>query len=101
MPTFSLKPTRTLPGIPIQSFSKLSLIAINHPRYPQVLTTIIGILATTTIAAVGWSIAIASDVKVLDQRHKDIIELINSRFGEMDRRLSRIETVCNGYLPKH
>ena len=59
-------------------------------------------LAIFTVASVFgitvWSIRLEGRVNNLSQRQDDLKELINSRFDDIDARLSRIERSMNGFL---
>ena len=60
------------------------------------LEYIVGIIGTGTLSTIGWAIRLASRVSVVDQKHIDLMLLIDSKFGEVNRRLGRIEEAMNG-----
>jgi hypothetical protein len=65
------------------------------------LETLIGILGTGFLGMIGWVIQLGSRVSVAETRHEDLLELINTRFDEVSRRLDRIERAMNGALKGH
>lgn len=57
------------------------------------------------LGVIGWALNLNSEFKeldgrvnLLDQKHVDLKELINSRFDSTDQRLARIERAMNGSL---
>jgi len=58
------------------------------------------LIASTLIAVIGWAFGIEPRLKVLDQKHVDLKELLNVQLVSIDKRLERIENSLNGALHK-
>lgn len=59
------------------------------------LTTFFG---TVTLGIFGWAFTLSGRVGILEAQHKDLKDLINTRFDSSDQRLGRIERSMNGHL---
>lgn len=55
------------------------------------LETIIGIIGAGLLAVVGWAVTLNSRVAVLEADRLSLVELMDRRFDDVTRRLSRIE----------
>ena len=62
--------------------------------------SIIVFISMMCVGVVTWAFRLEGKVNVLDQKHIDLKELINTRFDATDKaldcRLSRIEKALNG-----
>lgn len=63
--------------------------------------TLLGFGGTVIIALIGWAIRLESRLSVQTALHTALIDLINSRHDEVDRRLTRIENALNGAMKKY
>jgi len=61
---------------------------------------LLGILGTTFLAVIGWTIQLGTRVSVTESKYEDLLVLIDSKFEDLDKRLERIERAMNGYLKK-
>lgn len=62
------------------------------------IEAVIGILGSAFLGTAGWAIHLGSRVSVIESQRADLITLINTKFDEVSRRLSRIEQGMNGHL---
>ena len=62
------------------------------------MSTILTFFGTLSVGVVVWAFRLESRVNVLDQKHIDLRELINTRFDNSDKRLERIEKALNGAI---
>lgn len=60
------------------------------------METLITILSTVGLAVFGWAAHLSSRVTVLETQRDDLETLIETRFGEVNRRLERIENAVTG-----
>lgn len=62
---------------------------------------VIGLLGSTLVAAAVGAIHLNSKTDVQEQRHLDLVTLINTQFEHLDTRLERLERkVLNGDYKK-
>ena len=59
------------------------------------LETLVGIFGAAFIGAIGWAVQISSRVSTIETKHPDLVELLETRFDDIDRRLERIERIIN------
>lgn len=64
------------------------------------LELIIGFLGTAFIGVFGWITHLGNRVSILETERKNIADLIELRFHEVNRRLDRLEYLINGHKPK-
>ena len=57
-------------------------------------------LVASVFGITFWGLNQAGRISVLEQKHADLRELLDSKFGEVCRRLERIEDALNGFLHK-
>ena len=57
-------------------------------------------LVASVFGIAFWGLGQSSRISVLEQRHLDLKELLDSKFGEVCRRLGKIEDALNGFLHK-
>lgn len=53
------------------------------------------------VGIVGWIIQLGNRVSVVEAQRDGLVDLINSQFKDVGRRLDRIERGMNGHLKDH
>ena len=57
-------------------------------------------LVASVFGITFWGLNQTGRISVLEQKHADLRELLDSKFSEVCRRLGRIEDALNGFLHK-
>jgi ribosome-associated translation inhibitor RaiA len=61
------------------------------------MQTIVGLLGTAFLGAVGFVVSLSNRVSQVEARYEDLLTLIDSRFKDVDKQLNRIEQALKGH----